>query len=53
MTGSEAWDIVAPILAMHHTNAKRMDLFDEVYITVYQALKEYDERCENDRGRES
>ena len=45
MTGSEAWSIVAPILAAHGgTNPKGLDCIDEAYVTVYGALKLLDER---------
>ena len=44
MTGSEAWSIVAPILAVHGgTNPNGLDLLDEAYVTVFSALKFWDE----------
>ena len=51
MTGLEAWNIVAPILAAHmeripHVkNGKYVGLnaLDEAYVTVYGALSEHDE----------
>lgn len=48
MTGFEAWSFVAPILALRvgmEPNDK--DIFTKVYVTIFQALKEYDERREN------
>ena len=44
MTGKEAWSILAPILAMHMgmTPNDKSVLMD-VYVTVFAALKEYDE----------
>ena len=40
MTGSEAWNIVAPILARL---IDKGDEFIEAYTTVYRALKKLDE----------
>ena len=40
MTGSEAWSIVAPILARF---VSKDDEFIETYTTVYRALKKLDE----------
>ena len=40
MTGSEAWSIVAPILARF---VNKDDEFIEVYAIVYGALKKFDE----------
>lgn len=47
MTGSDAWSIVAPILAshMHHFNGS-LDALDEAYVLVFGALREHDERKE-------
>ena len=42
MTGSEAWDIVAPILAQLVDLTKNNE-YIEVYTTVYRALKKLDE----------
>lgn len=40
MTGSEAWSIIAPILARF---VNKDDEFIEIYTTVYRALKKLDE----------
>ena len=40
MTGSEAWSIVAPILARF---VNTDDEFIETYVTVYRALNKLDE----------
>ena len=40
MTGSEAWSIVAPILAQL---VDKDDEFIDAYTTVYRALKKLDE----------
>lgn len=45
MNGMEAWSIVAPILAAHGgTNPDGLDCIDEAYVTVYGALKYWDEQ---------
>ena len=43
MTGSEAWSIIAPILAQL---VDKDDEFIETYVTVYRALKKLDEEGE-------
>lgn len=46
MSGLEAWNIVAPILASHLTappGTEKFELMSDVYITVYMALKKYEE----------
>ena len=42
MTGSEAWSIVAPILAQLVDLTKNTE-YIEIYTTVYRALKKLDE----------
>ena len=56
MTGMEAWQLVAPLIAAHsvatHTanGSPILNLLDEAYIVVFAALKEHDEkRKENTR----
>lgn len=55
MTGSEAWSIVSPILAAHmvpYSAGKRdLDALDEAYIIVYGALKEHDEKRNQEDGK--
>ena len=47
MTGKEAWSILAPILAMHMAmESKDKSVLMDAYVTVFAALKEYDERKE-------
>ena len=47
MTGREAWSIIAPLLAVHGgTNEGGIDCIDEAYVTVYSALKYWDEHRE-------
>ena len=60
MTGSEAWSLVAPILTSHMANIPHetmkndasnyavLNCLDEAYVTVFGALKEYDERRNHD-----
>lgn len=43
MTGKEAWSIVAPIILAHSVYNGSLNLYDELYITVYEALKRLDE----------
>ena len=45
MTGSEAWSIVAPILAQL---VNKDDEFIEAYAIVYGALKKFDEAGEQE-----
>ena len=42
MTGSEAWDLVSPILAQLIDLTKNTE-YIEIYTTVYRALKKLDE----------
>ena len=42
MTGSEAWNLVSPILAQLVDLTKNTE-YIEVYTTVYRALKKLDE----------
>ena len=42
MTGSEAWDLVSPILAQLVDLTKNTE-YIEAYTTVYRALKKLDE----------
>ena len=42
MTGSEAWDLVSPILAQLVGLTKNTEYID-AYTTVYRALKKLDE----------
>ena len=42
MTGSEAWSIVAPILAQLVDLTKNKEYID-AYVTVYRALKKLDD----------
>lgn len=49
MTGSEAWGVIAPILAAHSvydTKSKEVGLnaIDQAYVIAYAALNEYDEK---------
>lgn len=50
MSGAEAWSLVAPILARYAgvTEDGKLDLFSEVYVLIYGALKERDERQDGD-----
>ena len=46
MSGAEAWNIVAPILATYMNappGTEKFELMSEVYLTVYMALKKYGE----------
>ena len=43
MTGKEAWSIVAPIISAHSVYNGSLTLYDEAYITVYEALRRLDE----------
>lgn len=44
MTGMEAWSIVAPILASHmKLHQGELDPLDEAYVTVFGALRAYDD----------
>ena len=43
MTGEEAWSIVAPIISAHSVYNGSLTLYDEAYITVYEALRRLDE----------
>jgi len=49
MTGSKAWELVAPIITplLAVANANNEMVYD-LYLTVYMALKEYDERRTED-----
>lgn len=49
MTGMEAWDLIAPIIAAHSVMTLKdgkikLNPLDHAYITVYAALKAMDER---------
>lgn len=48
MTGIEAWQLISPILAKYVTEYSpgKLDPFSEAYVTIYCALKEYDERTD-------
>ena len=50
MTGMQAWSIIAPLLAAHmnHYHGDLDDL-DEAYVLTFGALKEHDERREDER----
>ena len=58
MTGSEAWSIIAPILAAHSKAIPfegELNPLDQAYVLAFGALKEYDERRAGggvDNGRE-
>ena len=49
MTGSEAWEIVAPMIApiyaLPQTGTPNSEIGMEAYLTVFRALKEMDERA--------
>ncbi len=54
MSGKEAWSIVAPILEAHGaTNPNGLDCIDEAYVTVYGALKFWDEYKSKEGADES
>ena len=53
MTGSEAWSLIAPILAAHSASInhydkngvyKGLNALDEAYVIVFGALNEYDKK---------
>lgn len=53
MTGSEAWSVIAPILAAHMNDISHYDkngvytglnALDEAYVLVFGALSEYDKK---------
>lgn len=46
MTGSEAWSIVAPLIA-HHMDMQGT-MLNEAYVLVFAALKEWDRKGEKD-----
>ena len=47
MTGSEAWNLISPILAQLVDLTKNTE-YIEVYTTVYRALKKLDEAGEQE-----
>ena len=54
MTGSEAWSIVAPLIAHHMhdyreiTGKHSLDAIDTAYVLCCAALKEWDKKGEKD-----
>lgn len=48
MTGMEAWNLIAPLLAAFLDLTR--DEGRQAYLTAYWALKEYDEKRKEKRG---
>lgn len=54
MTGMEVWSVVAPVLMTHlcektQVGTSSSDIATDCYITVYHALKKFDEENTNKR----
>lgn len=50
MTGKEAWALISPMISPMSNGAMNNSVIGEAYVTVFIALKEFDERGENGRN---